>query len=297
MIRLLFFAVLFLGISLQANGQQIHSLENILIEYHQLNSQIFQNTRTLRILLPNDYYKEDNDKRYKVLFLNDGQCLFNEDPCQSSEQDWKIDESVDSLLKMNILEPFIVVGIDHIGLSERGNEYLPWEDIFLNPPIPNPEGSKYPDFLVTEVLPFVKDKYRISTQREHIGLGGSSYGALIALYTYLKKPDQIGFLLLESPSFYVNNQAILKKAESFDGDLPLKLYLGIGTNELGFENCNESNEDNLMAVRDVSTLKKMFLSKGLNKNSINVVVDECAVHSVGSWADRFPKAIQFLIND
>jgi len=295
--RLLIFVVLLLGVSFKAIGQQVSSSDNVLLEYHPLNSQIFQNTRTLRILLPNDYYKEGNNKKYKVLFLNDGQCLFDREICNISNQEWRVDETVDSLLELNKIVPLIVVGIDNTGIKQRGNEYLPWEDVYLDPPIPNPMGSKYPDFLFNEVLPFIKSEYRISARREDIGLGGSSYGALIAFYTYMGKPERIGFLLLESPSFYVNDRAIIEKFKNFEKVLPKKVHLGIGTNELGLKNCEESNEDNMMAVRDVKSLKKMLLTKGLNEDRIHLDVDECATHTEKSYAKRFPNAIQFLINE
>gem|GEM_PF-5168002 len=97
-----------------------------------------------------------------------------------------------------------------------GNEYLPWEDIYLKPAIPHPMGSRYPDFLLSEVLPFIKNKYRISTKREDIGLGGSSYGALIALYTYLEKLIVLVSYCWKAPLFmsmirrYLKNLKLLR---------------------------------------------------------------------------------------
>ncbi len=292
----LFFITLLSGLFFCANGQNKSEPSNVTLEYQHLHSKIFNNTRTLRILLPPGYYNSGKNKIYKVLFLNDGQSLFNNDTCQFSHNEWRVDETVDSLINMKKIEPFIIVGIDNIGSKYRGKEYLPWEDIYLSPPIPHPMGPKYPDFIINEVLPFVKSKYRISTKREDIGVGGSSYGALIALYTYLKKPDDIGFLLLESPSFYVNEQAILKMFKSFNGALPEKISIGVGTNELALKNCDESNPDNLMAVRDATNLQDMFLSKGLDKKRLLLTVGKCAIHREKAWAGRFPKDIQFLMH-
>jgi|GEM_PF-4840405 len=118
--RPVLFGAFLLGLLFQAYGQNAYPSNHVTLEYQRLHSHIFNNTRTLRILLPPGYYGNGKDKRYKVLFLNDGQSLFNKDTCQFSNHEWRVDETVDSLSGMNEIEPVIVVGIDNVGSKYRG---------------------------------------------------------------------------------------------------------------------------------------------------------------------------------
>lgn len=94
-----------------------------LLETVQLTSRIFDNTRTLRVLLPASYQASD-DRRFPVLYMLDGQTLF--DPADSYTDDvWEVDEVVPRLIAQGVIEPLIVVGIDNPGRSEWPNEFLP----------------------------------------------------------------------------------------------------------------------------------------------------------------------------
>jgi predicted alpha/beta superfamily hydrolase len=206
--------------------------------------------------------------------------------------EWQVDETVTELIENGEIEPLIVVGIDNAGRSGRANEYLPYPDEFLSPALPDPEGRKYPVFLTSEVMPFVDKAYRTKTGRENTAIGGSSYGALIALFSYLQRSDKFGRLLLESPSLYVAKARILREVEEHRV-LPLRIYLGVGTNEGGQENCAPGDLSN-EAVQDVSKLKKIFLDHGLRDRDLKVVIEDCAVHNEAAWAGRMEEALKFL---
>jgi predicted alpha/beta superfamily hydrolase len=260
------------------------------IEHIRLQSKIFGNTRTLRVYLPKAY---DGTKTFKVLYLNDGQNLFGDNDT-GADNEWRIDEIVDSLVHENAIEPLIVVGIDHAG-KDRANEYLPWEDIYLTPPLPNPAGEKYPAFITTEVIPLLEQTYQVKKGKENRGLGGASYGSLISLYTLMHQPEWFGFALIESPSLYVHEQALLTLAESKSWSWPENIYIGIGTNELNLEDCHEENEDNQMAVDDVKRLEAIIHTQSPASN-IQVWIDSCATHHENAWSNRFPEALQFVLN-
>ncbi len=260
------------------------------LRLHKLESTVFGNTRTIRVLLPPGYDRNAN-KNYPVLYLNDGQNLFDVSTSQTGFE-WRVDETVTELLSSGEIVPLIIVGIDNAGRRERSNEYLPFEDEFLYPPMPNPNGSKYPDFLTEEVMPFIDEKYPTIRGPEYTGLGGSSYGALITLYTVITKPGVFGRGLLESPSFYVSGTQILKDAESIKR-LPEKIYVGVGTNEEAKKDCKPGDLTD-EAVRDVLKLKNILLNLKFKKRSLSVFIDECAVHSENAYGRRFPDAIRFL---
>ncbi|REJ77279.1 MAG: alpha/beta hydrolase [Acidobacteria bacterium] len=275
-------------------GALAQSLPQRDLRIHTLESKIFNNTRKIRVLLPPHYEKKRRKEGYSVLYLNDGQNLFDEADAIFNKAEWKVDETVTRLISDRIIGPIIVVGIDNAGKKMRPNEYLPWEDEYLDPPMQNPQGSLYAEFLEKEVIPFIESKYRARKKREARILGGSSYGALISLYSALKKPDLFGSLLLESPSFYVSDAKILAMAESAE-KLPLKVYLGVGTNEMGLKECG-SDSDGGEAVSDIRRLGSILKRKGLADGGLKVVVEKCAVHHEDAWAKRLPDALKFLFS-
>src|SRR6478736_9121364 len=116
--------------------------------------------------------------RYPVLYLNDGQNLF--DPARAfAGNTWHVSETAGRLIRARRIPPLIVVGIDHGG-ARRGREYLPVEDS-LNPTATEPLGREYAEFVTREVMPFIARTYPIARGPSNTGFGGSSYGAILAL--------------------------------------------------------------------------------------------------------------------
>jgi enterochelin esterase-like enzyme len=250
------------------------------LEIVKFDSKTFPTTRKLRILLPEGYrLSENRDRRYPVLYLNDGQNLFDVCTTQFTGQEWRVDETVRELIAQSAITPLIVVGIDNGGKRQRPKEYLPYVDDTLKPPEPNPEGKLYPRFLVDEIVPFVESHYRVLPGGEHRALGGASYGAGIALYTVVKRPGSFGMLLLESPSVYAGDYHLLGDAESVRV-WPDRIFIGTGT-------VNEP-------VDDVNALRKLFEKSGLGSDRLRVVVQHGGEHTEYWWGRRLPEALRFL---
>ena len=136
------------------------------LEIVPFESRVFPVARSLRVLLPRGYHDAANrNRRYPVLYLNDGQDLF--DVCTSlfNHEEWRVDETVNDLIATGKLPPLIVVGIDNAGKRLRPKEYLPYVDDTLTPPEPDPQGKLYPRFLFDEVIPFVESHYRVRPGR------------------------------------------------------------------------------------------------------------------------------------
>ena len=242
-------------------------------------SKVFPAPRNLRILLPTGYASPENSERsYPVLYLNHGQNLF--DVCTSlfNREEWRVDETVGELVTKGKLDPLIVVGIDNGGRRLRPREYLPYVD---ETPEPRPQGRLYPHFLLDEVVPFVEKHYRVLRGPQNRVLGGSSYGAGIALFTVIYRPGSFAGLLLESPSIYADNDHLLRDAASVRV-WPHRIYIGTGTVE--------------EPVEDVQKLEALLRQAGLGNDRLCVVVQQGAAHSEKWWADRLPKALQFLFS-
>jgi predicted alpha/beta superfamily hydrolase len=262
------------------------------LEVIDFESRVFGNTRKLRIWLPGGYDDTGNREHvYPVLYLNDGQNIFD-GATAAFGSEWKADETATELLRSGRAQAVVIVGIDNAG-RQRAREYLPWPDQSYSPPEPNPQGSRYAEFLSNEVLPFVEQRYRIARQREGRALGGSSYGALITMHVALTRPELFSRFLLESPSFYVDSAHILRDARATKLSMD-RVFLGVGTNELARPNCGE-HPDNVEAVNNVRELVAILARAGLREgDQTMLVVEQCAVHNEGAWAGRFPAALEFL---
>jgi predicted alpha/beta superfamily hydrolase len=197
------------------------------LRIHELRSRIFRNTRLVRVWLPPGYDK-GGGARYPVLYLNDGQNLF-EPATAFAGVHWQVGETAGRLIGEKKIRPLIIVGIDNTG-KNRAREYLPYKS--RDPKVPIVKGTLYPKFLKREVMPLIEGQYAVLTGPKNTGLGGSSLGGLITLYTQLAAPGIFGQLLIESPSLFVANRKILAECRKFRA-WPLRVYLGMGTREVG----------------------------------------------------------------
>jgi len=263
-----------------APAQQIAG-GNLLL--HELRSAIFGNTRLLRVWLPPAYDKSSST-RYPVLYLNDGQNLF--DPATAfAGVHWQVGETASRLIAEQKIPPLILVGIDNT--KNRIREYLPYRS--TDPRVFFAKGKDYPNFLRYELMPLIEGQYPVLTGPEHTGLGGSSLGGLITLYTQLVAPGLFGRALIESPSLFVANRKILEQSRPFR-DWPTRTYLATGTREVG------DQEKDARIVGDVRELESILRAAGLDDQRLKVRIDEGATHSESAWAARFPDALQFLFS-
>jgi predicted alpha/beta superfamily hydrolase len=254
------------------------------LRLREFRSRFFRNTRFLRVWLPPGYDDNENSaRRYPVLYLNDGQNLF-EPSTSFTGVEWQVDETADRLIREEQVLPMIIVGIDNAG-RERFREYMPHRS--LNPMMLRVQGNRYPNFLMKEVMPLVARNYRVASGPENTGLGGSSLGALISLYTVAVHPGWFGRLLIESPSLWASNRQMIKDSRTIK-QWPDRIFLATGTAEAGREDRDRS------VVDDVRELAGVFRRAGLDHRRLQVMIDEGATHHESAWARRFPDALSFL---
>jgi predicted alpha/beta superfamily hydrolase len=261
------------------------------LEIVPFESKIFHNTRMLRVLVPANYFSPHNAHRsYPVLYLQDGQNLFDE--ATSPKGEWHVDETVEHLVGGFKIPPMFVVGIDSAG-EKRSSEYLPYPDPLNGKDgaadEKNLRGKEYARFLTTEVMPFVEKRYRIARGAMNTGLGGSSYGGDIALYTALEYPDVFGHVLVESPELWIGKNQLLKDAQSAK-QLPHKMYIGIGTAEA----FNSDAQRSIEIVNQVRDLESILVKKGLGASRLRVAIEEGGQDNEAAWARRLPDALLFL---
>jgi predicted alpha/beta superfamily hydrolase len=254
------------------------------LRIHAFHSRIYRNDRFLRVWVPPGYEGAENAARqYPVLYLNDGQNLF--EPATSfNGVEWQVDETADRLIREEVIPPLIIVGIDNAG-KDRFREYMPHRS--FQPMMLRVQGTRYPSFLTKEVMPFVERHYRVASGPRNTGLGGSSLGALIALYTVAVSPGIFGRLLLESPSLWAANRQIIRQSRTVRR-WPERIFLATGTAEAGRPDRDRSMVD------DVHELAGILHRNGLDGRRLRLLVEQGASHHESAWARRFPDALSFL---
>ena len=178
------------------------------LETHaKFRSEILDNERTIYVYTPPDY--DEGDARYPVLYLQDGQNLF--DPAKAAfGVEWKAGETADALLEQGKIEPVIIVGISNT--PQRAEEYTP-------PGMGVPgRADEYVEFMTDELKPFIDENYRTrADEPADTGIGGSSLGGLVSLYACMERPDVFGKCAALSPAVWWPGEAF---ATAFEEALP-----------------------------------------------------------------------------
>ena len=260
------------------------------VRFHTLRSEVFGNERTIRVLLPPGYADATNaSRRYPVLYMLDGQNLF--DACLSdvSHTEWGVDETVGRLVREGRLPPLIVVGVDHAG-PKRAHEYLPYKDYVGNPDMPDPAGRRFPDFLVREVMPLVDGAYRTLQGQPNTGIGGSSYGGVATLHALLARPQTFGYGLIESPTMWVGMGQLVRDTAPLVA-MPHKVFMAFG----GKEGDDPAGVEKMVGI--VRAVETNFHAAGYDASNFRFVLEPDARHTESAWAARLPDALVFLFGD
>ncbi len=266
-LRALLAIVLICSLVLPATAQVVGRLD---IVTPALELPGFGRPASLRILLPGGY--ADGERRYPVIYLFDGQNLFDAATAYAGE--WGVDETLDALREAHGFEA-IVVGIDHGG-AQRASELSAW---------PNRDfGSGRFDALLADIVgrikPWVDASYRTRPGREATAIGGSSLGGLAALYAIHRRPDVFSRALVFSPSLWVSEQAFMHVGNvTLPADA--RVYLAMGTQE------GDSG------VADVTRLHRAFLERPEGAQS-RLHLIEGGRHNEGAWREELPRALRWL---
>ncbi|RZA37299.1 MAG: alpha/beta hydrolase [Lysobacteraceae bacterium] len=260
------------------------------VRMHVLKSAIFGNERKVRVLLPAGYGDPANkDRRYPVLYLLDGQNVFDACLSEVSHREWGADETAQRLSANGKIPPMIVVGVDHAG-KDRAHEYLPYKDFVGNPDMDEPAGKQFPDFMTREVMPLVDGEYRTLAGPHNTGIGGSSYGGVASLYALLAKPSTFGYGLLESPVLWIGMGQLVRDTNPLVA-MPRKVFVGFG----GKETSDPAINDKMVGL--IRQVEANFYAAGYDDSNFRVVVDPDALHTEAAWEKRLPGALTFLFGD
>lgn len=230
-------------------------------------------SRRIWLYLPKSY--ASSNKTYPVLYMHDGQNLFNEQTALYGE--WGIDECLDSLQKSSGKE-CIVVGIDHGG-EKRLTEYTPY-DLTDKKNIKDGEGKLYLDFIANTLKPFIDKKYRTKKDQANTYIAGSSLGGLISFYGLINHSNIFGGAGVFSPAFWIN-PLTTKDATNFNNTLPLKIYFYAGGKE------STSMVSDMNKIADIIEQKQNY--------NVLRIVNPIAEHNEKAWRNAFANFYLWII--
>jgi len=262
-------------------GRQHHTVEGNLLVRERVWSPQLRNERAVYVWLPPDY--ASSARRYPVVYMHDGQNLFDEPSSYAGE--WRVDETMQQLSAAGL--PAIIVGVQNKG-EERFREYTP----FRGGRFGHGRGDDYILFLARTLKPLIDTEFRTLQRREHTGIIGSSMGGLISLYGFARYPNVFGFAGIMSPSLWVGHGAIfgLIAATSFRGG---RVYLDAG----GRETPSSARGGNMM-LEDARRLNILLQQKGFVAGQTLLYREAAeATHSEAAWAERLPDALRFLLGE
>ena len=246
-------------------------------KHPQFRSRFLRNKRDLIVYLPPGY-DEQPERRFPVLYLQDGQNLFDGSTSFIPGMDWHVGQTADDAIAAGVVQPLIIVGIYNTGKA-RVREYTPTKV----PKLGGGRADRFAKFLVEEVLPFIQKEYRTLSGPANTGIGGSSLGGLLSLYLGLKLPHIFGKLAALSPSVWWNQRVITRIAASLPLSSRPRVWLDVGTRE------------GPRVVQDVEQFRDVLLKRGwrLGEDLYYERV-EGAEHNEAAWAQRVSPFLQFL---
>lgn len=249
--------------------------------------------RNIDVWLPPNY-EVDKDKTYAVLYMHDGQNLFNPEDSYGGV-DWGVDETMTRLIAEKKINEAIIVGAWNT--PKRLAEYMPQKayDLATDEQKQQANGfgatkiesDSYLKFLVTELKPFIDQTYRTKADRKNTFVMGSSMGGLISLYAISEYPEVFGGAGCVSTHFPAVSGVMIEYMKKFlPAPIDHKIYFDCGTQTL------DSQYEPFQIKADAVMKEKGFVS---NKNWITRRF-EGEEHSEKSWRKRVDIPLTFFLS-
>ena len=225
-------------------------------------------------------YGEEPERYFPVLYMHDGQNLFDGRTSFVKDRTWQLRETADAAIEAGEIEPLVMVGIYNTG-DKRIAEYTQDRDWKLG----GGDANAYGRLITLDLMPFIANRYRVRQDRDGTGLGGSSLGGLVSLYLGLRHPEIFSRLALMSPSVWWNHKSILGYLNEHAPQVweRPKVWLDIGDRE-GHK-----------TMRDVEQLARRLKANGWRPGETMYFEKvHGGTHDEASWATRVRPMLKFL---
>ncbi|MBL0889779.1 MAG: alpha/beta hydrolase [Gemmatimonadaceae bacterium] len=249
-----------------------------LLHFQELRSRFLPQPHDVIVCLPPDY-DADPTRRYPVLYLHDGQNVFDDLPLSPFGVQWGVDTTARALMHAQVIEPLILVAIGNAG-RDRIDEYTPTRDSMHDA---GGMADRYGQMLVYEIKPWVDRQWRTRRGPQDTGLAGSSLGGLLSLHLGLTHSAVFGKLALLSPSVWWDDRWIVRQlASSDDGRPDLRIWLDVGTGETRM-------------LKGTRLLYRMLQRQGWRDgHDLSYHEAPGALHDERAWGERSGLFLQFL---
>ena len=262
-------------------------VQGSLVYWKDVESRHLAATRHVGIWLPPGY---DADRRYPVLYMHDGQNLF--DPRLTGNGEiWDVDDAVVRLVDSGTIPPVIVVGV--FNSADRLIEYSPWHG-----------APDYARFLIEELIPRVNESFATLSGPKNTAVMGSSMGGLLSYYLVTYHPDAFGACGCISSHFSLSDAALAR----FSGgdvssagpddtpyilrDIENGLAVPDGVRywfDYGTEGLDAQYHEPHQAIR------QWLLRQGLRDGvDFAITAYDGADHNEASWRERLDEPLTFL---
>jgi predicted alpha/beta superfamily hydrolase len=267
----------------------------------------FVDSRNIDVWLPDGY---DEKKKYAVLYMHDGQMLFDSSTTWNGSE-WGVDETMSRLLKDGRIRDCIVVGVWNSGAG-RHADYFPQQPfammteaeqavvlgsdrnngqtVFNGSPV---RSDGYLRFLVSELKPFIDKNYSTHRGRKNTFIAGSSMGGLISLYAACTYPDVFGGAACLSTHwpgvFFVEGNPFPAAMLAY-----LRDRLPAPRRSLFYFDHGDRSLDALYPPfqRDVDHVMR---ARGYSDRNFRSLFFPGAEHTEKAWASRFHEPLLFLL--
>lgn len=235
--------------------------------------------RNIIVYLP-PCYDAEPDRHYPVLYMHDGQNLFDGETSFVKGRTWLMREHADASIEAGTVEPLVIVGIYNTG-ARRIAEYT-------HEPSKQMGGGEADDYgllLTRELMPWIAARYHVLRDRESTGVGGSSLGGLVSLFLGLRHPECFGKLAVLSPSVWWNHKSILGYLNERAPEIWVRprLWLDVGDRE-GHK-----------TLHDVEQLNRRLKANGWRPGeTLHYERIRGGTHDEASWAERVEPMLRFL---
>ncbi len=235
--------------------------------------------RDLVVYVPPGYDRHP-ERTYPVLYMHDGQNLFDGRTSFVPGKSWQMREHADAAIEAGEAEPLVIVGIYNTG-DRRLAEYT----FERNWQMGGGEAEAYGQLITRELMPWIATQYRVREDRESTGMGGSSLGGLATLYLGLRHPERFGKLAALSPSVWWNHKSILGYLNEHAPQLweRPRIWLDVG------------DKEGHRTLRDTEHLARRLKANGWSPGeTMHFERVHGGTHDEASWSERVRPMLRFL---
>jgi len=246
-----------------------------------------ENSRDLFVYLPEGYDAND-ESRYPVLYMHDGQNIFSMANKSLSGFSWNVDITADKLIGQGRIEKIIIVGISNN--SSRGGEYSHiscFERVVKGGALGDytisveGKGLLYEDFIINDLKPFIDSEFKTLGNPENTAMIGSSMGGLVTYNIGFRNPGIFGKLGIMSPAFFWEDLKSLASVQKG----PLKIWMDVGEGE----DCY---------VKHAKDVADALIKKGyISGEDFMYYQEPMAIHSEADWGQRIHMPLLYFFGD